>query len=567
MIKSKQLRRPQLVLVVDDQEINRDVLGMILEDDYEIIYACNGREALEKIRAYRDRLSVVLLDLIMPEMDGFEVLGRVRADEFLCRIPVIVLTAERSAELKALQMGAADFITKPFDMHEVILARVGRIIELSEGRQLISAAEHDALTQLYSRSFFIEYANRIYRYHPDRHMDAVVLNIEQFHSVNALNGREFGDEILRAIGSELQAFLGEGNGIASRFEAARFDVYCSQQGDYHALLDRLQERVDTLSNNASIRLRMGVGPFREGVEPVLLFDQAHAACSMVRGDYKTRLMVYDEDMRLREIMNQRLLNDLRRAVEDRELRVFYQPKYNVQCDPPRLSSAEALIRWNHPELGMISPGLFIPLFESNGQISVVDNYVWSEAARQVADWRERLGVELPVSVNLSRVDVFDPALEETLNSLVERNGLDCRLLKLEVTESAYTDNRSQMIARINRLRELGFEIEMDDFGSGYSSLNMLTSMPIDVLKMDMRFVQNIERDEKNFWLVEVVLDIARHLKVPVVAEGVENAEQYERLRRAGCDLIQGYYFSRPLPPEAFEELIVKDQKIARGEQA
>ena len=565
MIKSKQLRTPQLVLVVDDQEINRDVLGMILEDDYEVMYACDGREALDRIEANRDCLSVVLLDLMMPVMDGFEVLSRVRADEFLCRIPVIVLTADRSAELRALQMGAADFITKPFDMHEVILARVSRIIELSEGRQLISAAEHDPLTMLYNRNFFIEYANRIHRYHPDWHMDAVVLNIEQFHSVNMLNGREFGDEILRAIGGEIQAFLSEGKGIASRFEADRFDIYCDHQDDYRALLDRLQARVNTLSNNASIRLRMGVGPWRENLEPVLLFDHAHAACSMVRGDYKTRLMVYDEDMRLREIMNQRLLNDLRRAVDERELCVFYQPKYNVQCDPPRLTSAEALIRWNHPELGLVSPGLFIPLFESNGQISVVDNYVWNEAVRQVAEWRERFGVELPVSVNLSRVDVFDPALEETITGLVERNGLQRRLLKLEVTESAYTDNRSQMIERIDRLRELGFEIEMDDFGSGYSSLNMLSEMPIDVLKMDMRFVKNLERDDNSFWLVEVVMDIARHLKVPVVAEGVETKEQLERLRNAGCDIIQGYYFSRPLPPEEFEKLIVKEQQIARGE--
>ena len=565
MIISNQLRKPQLVLIVDDQEINRDVLGMILEDDYEILYASNGREALEMIREYSDRLSVVLLDLIMPEMDGFEVLSRVRADEFLRRIPMIVLTAERSAELKALQMGAADFITKPFDMHEVILARVSRIIELSEGRQLISAAEHDPLTNLYTRNFFFEYANRIHRYHSVWQMDAVVLNIEQFHSVNALNGREFGDNALRVLGEEIKAFLGGTKGIASRFYADRFDIYCVPQPDYRALLDRFQERMNDLSRNASIRLRMGVAPWREGLEPMQQFDRAGAACGMVRGDYKNRLMIYDEDMREREILNQRLLNDLRRAVEERELRVFYQPKYNIQCDPPKLSSAEALIRWQHPELGMVSPGAFIPLFEGNGQISVVDNYVWNEAARQIARWKERFGVTLPVSVNLSRVDVFDPALEETLTGLVAENGLERSSLKLEVTESAYTENAGQMIERISRLRELGFEIEMDDFGSGYSSLNMLSSMPVDVLKMDMRFIRNVERDARDFWLVEVVLDIARHLKVPVVAEGVETGEQVDKLRRAGCELIQGYYFSKPLPPEEFEKLIIKEKEIERGE--
>ncbi|MBQ6346850.1 MAG: EAL domain-containing protein [Clostridia bacterium] len=563
MIKSKQLKKPQLVLIVDDQEINRDVLGMILEDDYDIIYASNGREALQMIEEYRESLSVVLLDLIMPEMDGFKVLECVRNDELLKAIPVIVLTAERNAELKALEMGAADFITKPFDMHEVILARVGRIIELSEGRQLIQAAEFDRLTRLYSRNFFFEYANRIHQYHPNWHMDAIVINIEQFHSVNALNGREFGDRVLAAIGDGIRGFLADTEGIASRFEADRFDIYCQHSGDYQALLDRLQDEVNALSINASIRLRMGVAPWRKDVEPVLLFDSARAACSMVRGNYKTRLMVFDEEMHQRELMDQRLLNDLRRAVEERELTVFYQPKYNVQCDPPRLCSAEALIRWKHPELGMVTPGRFIPLFEGNGQISAVDSFVWDEAARQIAEWREKFRITLPVSVNLSRVDVFDPTLEARLEGLIERYGLEHRALKLEVTESAYTDNAEQMIELINRLRAKGFEIEMDDFGSGYSSLNMLSYMPIDVLKMDMQFVHNITQSEKDFKLVEVVLDIARYLKVPVVAEGVETEAQLSMLKGAGCDLVQGYYFSRPLPPEEFESLIAKDQQIER----
>ena len=563
MIKSKQLKKPQLVLIVDDQEINRDVLGMILEDDYDILYASNGREALQMIEEYRDSLSVVLLDLIMPEMDGFKVLECVRNDELLKAIPIIVLTAERNAELKALEMGAADFITKPFDMHEVILARVGRIIELSEGRQLIQAAEFDSLTKLYSRNFFFEYANRIHQYHPNWSMDAIIVDIEQFHSVNALNGREFGDRVLAAIGDGIRGFLADTEGIASRFEADRFEIYCQHPDDYQALLDRLQDEVNALSINASIRLRMGVAPWRRDVEPVLLFDSARAACSMVRGNYKTRLMVYDEEMHQRELMDQRLLNDLRRAVEERELTVFYQPKYNVQCDPPRLCSAEALIRWKHPELGMVPPGRFIPLFEGNGQISAVDSFVWDEAARQIAEWREKFRITLPVSVNLSRVDVFDPTLEARLEGLIERYGLEHRALKLEVTESAYTDNAEQMIELINRLRAKGFEIEMDDFGSGYSSLNMLSYMPIDVLKMDMQFVHNITQSEKDFKLVEVVLDIARYLKVPVVAEGVETEAQLSMLKGAGCDLVQGYYFSRPLPPEEFESLIAKDQQIER----
>jgi len=564
VIKSTQMQRPKLVLVVDDQEINRDSLEIILEDDYEIIYAENGKEAIDQMRGHANELSLVLLDLIMPVMNGFEVMEIVREDEQLKHIPIIVLTAEKSAELRALQMGAADFITKPFDMSEVILARVGRIIELSEGRQLISAAEHDRLTMLYSRNFFFEYANRLYHYHPELHLDAIVMNIEQFHTINALNGRDFGDDVLRLIGNEIRAFLGETEGIASRIEADRFDIYCLHQPDYRALLNRFQEKVSSLSRSTSIHLRMGVKPWREGVEPILLFDRARTACNMVRGDYQNPLMIYDEDMRMRELLNSRLLNDLRPAVEERQFQVYYQPKYNIQVDPPRLSSAEALIRWKHPDLGMISPGSFVPLFEGNGLIGVVDNFVWQEAAKQIARWKEKYSFTLPVSVNLSRSDVFDPTLPDRLDRLILDNGLSYKDLKLEVTESAYTDNAKQVLDVIKSLRNKGFEIEMDDFGSGYSSLNMLSDMPIDVLKMDMKFIRNIEESETDRRLVSLILDIARYLKVSVVAEGVETEKQLEILRNGKCDLVQGYYFSRPLPSEDFEKLIEKEIAIERN---
>ena len=558
MIGSKHIKKPQKVLVVDDFEINRDVLGMILEDDYEVLYAENGEEALSIIRRHLQDLSIVLLDLMMPVMDGFAVLDYVRHDEEMRRIPIIVLTADKSAELKALQMGAADFITKPFDVHEIILARVGRIIELSEGRQLISAAEHDQLTQLYSRNFFFEYAERIYTYHPEMHMDAVVIDIEQFHSINDLNGRAFGDDVLRLLGNEIRNFLSETEGIASRFDADRFEIYCIHQEDYHPLLKRLQDKVNLISPNVNIHLRMGIKPWREGVEPVLLFDGARAACNMVRGNYQDPLMVYDEDMRERENLNQRLLNDLRSAIDKRQFQVYYQPKYSVKSFPPKLCSAEALIRWNHPEIGMISPGTFIPLFEGNGLISMVDRFVWEEAAAQCAAWKKKYNRTIPVSVNISRADLFEPDFVDGFKDLINRNGLESKDIKLEITESAYTENMKEFLEVIDRLRSTGFEIEMDDFGSGYSSLNMLSEVPFDILKMDMKFIRNLETSATDRRLVELILDIARYLKVMVVAEGVETKEQLEFLTEWGCDLIQGYYFSRPLPAAEFMRLLDRE---------
>ena len=455
----------------------------------------------------------------------------------------------------------ADFIA---DNLAAVIAIVGAIVLVilllllrsmraeKRGRALISATETDGLTGLYNRDYFFQYANRIFQEHPDSPRDAIVMNIEQFHSINALNGWEFGDQILRALGREILAISQENDGIAGRFGADRFDIYCRHTNKYQEILDRLQTKLNDLAPNASIRLRMGVMPWQETMEPVQQFDMARTACTMARGHYKEHLIVFDEKVRERELLDQRLLNDLRRALDNYEFEIHYQPKFNIQTEPPRLVSAEALIRWQHPELGTIPPNTFIPLFERNGKIGEVDKYVWAEAARQIARWRAQYGVTVPVSVNLSRVDVFDPELEKTLENLISQNGLAHETLKLEVTESAYTENSDQVIRVVERLRDKGYTVEMDDFGTGYSSLNMLSAMPVDVLKMDRTFIRNIEYDNKNIQLVALIIGIAKNLNVPVVAEGVETESQLRLLKDLGCALVQGYYFSKPLHPREFE---------------
>ncbi len=426
-----------------------------------------------------------------------------------------------------------------------------------KAERLISATETDQLTGLYNRDFFLQYAGNMRREHPDRPMDAVVMNIDRFHSVNAVNGRGFGDRVLRVLADGIRAEAEDCGGIAGRFEADRFDLFCPHREDYQPLYGKLQEILDTLAPASGIRLRMGVMPWQPGMETVQMFDRARTACSMARGNYGAHLIVYDEQMQERENYEQRLLNDLHRALNSYEFEVHYQPQYDIRTDPPKLVSAEALVRWHHPELGMILPGDFVPLLERHGKIGEVDHYVWSEAAKQIARWRDIYGVTIPVSVNLSRVNVFDPELESTLDRLLAYNGLSQGTLKLEVTESAYTGNAEQVIRVVERLRMKGYIVEMDDFGSGYSSLNMLSAMPVDVLKMDRAFIRKIGDDEKDTHLVGLILGIAKSLKIPVVAEGVETEEQLKTLRDLGCQLVQGFYFSRPLPPDEFEKKVIR----------
>ena len=206
---------------------------------------------------------------------------------------------------------------------------------------------------------------------------------------------------------------------------------------------------------------------------------------------------------------------------------------------------------------MVSPGVFIPLFESNGLVRELDHYVWREAAAQQREWKQRLGKVVPVSVNVSRVDMMDPDLLETLRGLIEGNGLAYGDLHLEITESAYTQDAMQIISTVNTLREMGFLIEMDDFGSGYSSLNMITTLPIDVLKLDMGFIRSAFSEGGDTRMIKVIVEIARSLNVPMIAEGVETREQMLALKELGCDIVQGYWFSRPVPADEFEAFLIK----------
>ena len=546
----------RLVLVVDDEKVNRDMLGYILHNDYEVIYAENGKEALKVIKEKRQMLSLVLLDLLMPEMDGFTLLEQLKKDVQLRTIPVIVLTSEKPAEIKSLELGAADFITKPYDVPKVILARVRRIVELSEDKMMIKDTERDALTGLYNKQFFFKYAQHIDKYYKEKRMDCLVLNIDHFHLLNELYGRQFGDKVLKLVAENIKNYLVDIYGISCRVEADTFYLYCEHQEDYNPLIEQLMNGISAEIKSPKIHVRMGVyNRDDQKLGNERKFDQAKLACDRIRENFSTSIAFYDMELHRSMIYSERLINDIHEAVEQNQFMVYYQPVYSVTGTKPELKSAEALVRWKHPELGMLNPESFIPLFENNGLIQLVDYYVWEKAAKQVRSWKEKFGVQLPVSVNVSRIDIHDSGLKEKLLSILKENGLTTESLYLELTESAYGDNVEKHIRVVQELRDCGFKVEMDDFGSGYSSLNMLSRLPIDVLKLDMEFVSKIHKDAKSYRLVEIVMDIAGYLDVPVIAEGVEVEEQLKLVKKVGCKYVQGFYFSKPVPPSEFECLL------------
>ena len=544
------------VLIVDDEFIEREMLGAMLSDLYKVLFAENGVTALEIIRRDKLTLSLIILDLHMPELDGYSLLKMIRADSELRRIPVIVLTSEKDAEVKSLQLGAADFITKPYEAPDVIRARVGHSIELAEDSIIIHETERDSLTGLFNKEFFLEYGKRLDNQNSNMPMDAIVLDINRFHIVNELYGREYGDLILKRIGNIIHELVMQTGGLACRSGSNSFGIYLPHSDSLEDMLEKFSAQINETLGDRKITVRMGIySDDGNSFDMERRFDCARLACHRLRNSYSTCYELYNAEFHSRELHSERLINDMDKALAERQFKVFYQPKYNVTGGRPVLASAEALVRWMHPVFGMVSPGEFISLFENNGLIHKLDRYVWNEAAAQIRQWRDEFGRMIPVSVNVSRVDIFDPQLGDMLCGITGEHGLAPEDLLLEITESAYTDNSQQIVDTVASLRERGFKIEMDDFGCGYSSLNMLTSLPIDALKLDMKFIRNIASNQKDYRLVGIMIDIARLLEVPVIAEGVETAEQLELLKAIGCDIIQGYYFSRPVPAEEFEKLI------------
>ena len=536
-----------------------DFVRESLGEEYAPEAVSGGAEARRLLAEEGDDIRLLIMDASLPDLPGLDLLRWMSEDPQYSQIPVIV-TGEGGEEPEALRLGAVDYIRKSGGSAETVRTRARRAVGYAETRSRIYFSEHDPLTGLYNTESFFRTARELDRELGDADMDAVVLDISHFTLLKDRYGKQYGNDILRSIGRRVLESVEKYDGIACRRDADIFLIYGPHREDTREILDFVYAGLDD-----RVRLRAGIYPgVDKSVDVEQRFDRAKFACDNGRDNPRRSIQIYDERLQGEEMYREQLLEDFPNAIAQHQFVVYYQPKFAIQGNMPMMSSSEALVRWRHPKLGMISPGVFIPLFEKNGLIRQLDDYVWREAARQMREWKDRLHFCLPVSVNVSRLDVFDPNLTDRMLKLVREFDLDPGEFLLEITESAYTQDSRQIIHTVNELRAAGFKIEIDDFGSGYSSLSMISSMPIDALKLDMEFMHSSFTERKNTRMLSAVIDIAYSLDVPTVAEGVETAEQLFILREMGCEYVQGYYFSRPVPAEAYEEMLIERSKGGTG---
>lgn len=561
-------KRPTM-LIADDGEMNRTLLASFFKDDYDILEACDGREAVALVES--NDVNIMIVDLAMPVMDGYEVLQIIRRRSL--DIPVIVMTVRNDgeSEARAMEMGAADFITKPYNPTIVkcrvrnVMARIEnewqKLEQVAKDQQIVemnATIERDTLTGLYNQATFYKKTAALVKKYRDTKYCIVYLDISCFKVINDLFRVETGNMILKTASYYFLATLDLEKGLCARIEADHFVICIPEENlNIAQLIDGLDDTILSLGISHNILFYAGVYPIEDILLPVdQMCDRAHMALNKIKGNYMNRYAYYDASMRDLMLQEQMIVRDMNYALQEHQFTIFLQPVYSLNSQ--HIISAEALVRWFHPANGMISPGKFIPVFERNGFIVKLDRFVWEEVCRFLKAQRDAGEKVIPVSVNVSRMNFYNLDLLEFLLGLLEKYELEPWMLKLEITESAYTDNPHQLISVVKVFREEGFPVLMDDFGSGYSSLNMLKNLPVDVLKIDMAFVRELEKSERARAILKSIMRLAFDLGMGVVVEGVETKAQVDFLASIGADDIQGYYFSKPLPVPDFVEKLRQD---------
>ena len=555
------------ILVVDDSELDRAIISGFVDERYDVMEARNAEEAYAILMREGGNVILATIDIFMPGKSGLELLADIRREPSLSNLEVIIVTADNDVEsaIKALDLGAADIITKPADPR-IAARRIRNLTVRWEMTDLRRKAELDELTGVYNKRTFYKKTRAMLAAHPNEKFTMMRWDLQNFKVVNDLHGVLEGDRLLAYIGSCLQKNL-TGFAHSSRLDHELFTYGYMGADSFIFCIPTKLVNPDAVvravaADLAAYDLRMELVPYfglydidDPALDVEIMCDRTLLAIRSIKGSYTTRYAYYTSEMRDALLAEQKISNEMEFALASGQFRIFVQPQYDYVTGA--ISGAEALVRWLHPQTGFIQPSVFVPIFEKNGFITKMDEFVWDLTCKLIRELTDdpSVGTVPPISVNISRRDIYNEDLCGKLTSLVKKYGLPISALNLEITESAYTKDPQQLIKTVQRLRSSGFVVEMDDFGSGYSSLNSLKDVPVDILKLDLSFLRNNGDSKRGGNILSSIIRMARWLDIPVIAEGVETSLQASFLNSVGCEHMQGYLFAKPLPVKEFRALL------------
>jgi diguanylate cyclase (GGDEF)-like protein len=565
------------VLIIDDEEQIRHLLIDVLGGSYECSDAGSAEEALAALADHT--FDLVISDIDMGGMSGLELVPHVHS--LSPDTVVVMVSGNQDIEfaIKALRVGAFDYITKPIDLRHVE-ASVERALNhcnlLKEKRlykeqienllqqrtaEVNWLANFDPVTQLPNRALFEDRLTQAVAIAKatNQSLGVLFISLDQFKKVNDSLGHGPGDTLLREFAERLKSCISKSDTVA-RFGSDEFALLRTQIDDTNDVIETigslsqlLKFAFDLPGHELFGTASVGVSLFPlDGEDSQTLLKNAGAALYKAKRSGGANYQFFTADMHELATSRLALESNLRRAIQNEEFLVHYQPRVSV--DSLAITGVEALVRWQHPHLGLISPSEFIPLAEDTGLIVPIGEWVLRTACLQGKRWRDQGFAPVQIAVNISARQFHDQDLAQTVIRILEETGLPPNYLELELTESSIMQNAEFAAGMLSRLKSRGINISIDDFGTGFSSLASLKRLPIDALKIDQSFVRDATTDDDDAALVMAIITLAHNLRLKVIAEGVETEDQLRLLQLLRCDEIQGYFFSKPLPAETFVSL-------------
>ena len=550
--------RRKYVLIVDDCQQDRMAVADVLRSDYDILEACNGKQALEILSRKRAQISLIMLDLMMPVMDGYEFLEMYRKRKEYSYLPVVVCTTEDDPEReqKSLELGAWDFVLKN-SSPGIMRLRAGNAIEKSKVRFL----EYDFLTGIYGQQKFYQATRELLDQRAGANFAFIHFDIDRFRIINTLYGSKEGDRLIHFVAGAIRKVMtAYGRGTYGRLGGDVFGMcvpYEDGAAIYH-ILEGIRAEIRKHSVHYYLETCAGIYLVDDPDMEAAMHDNAEIAAAQCKGQYMVHDVLYTEEIGQKVLREQHIIDEMDAALAEQQFIVYFQPKYQLKKMAPY--GAEALVRWKKPSGEIVLPNEFIPIFERNGFITKLDYYVWEKVCQFIDSELSQGRNPAPISVNVSRVNLYNPDFMDSLIDLIHRYHIPPHYLNLELTESVFSEDAELIQRAVNYLHDAGFTILMDDFGSGYSSLNILKDVDLDVLKIDMKFFSKGNTAEKGAKIIEAVIRMAESLDMMVIAEGVEEKHQVDFLNDLGCDYIQGYYFGRPMSQDQYEKLTNHDEE-------